>query len=207
VSSDRQQATASSSPAIHTLTPAAAVTSDSLQQLQQWIGTPRAAPSYAAVAASPPRQSAASCSLVPSPRLTRAAKKRRGCSSPGDETVFAQLDGADVSPPSTPPEPVSPEHEPCLAAAALAVQPTATALQRPRLPDEFLETEAAHPVFNRSLGTAGTEPVNQPPPPPPWSRHLPSYWDRVICHLCLENSHGYRRFTSCEPCGRKKISN
>ena len=72
VSSDRQQATASSSPAIHTLTPAAAVFSDSLQQMQQWIGTPRAAPSYAAVAASPPRQKAAISSQQPRQAHARA---------------------------------------------------------------------------------------------------------------------------------------
>ena len=102
VPSDRQQATASSSPATYTPTPAAAVTSDSL----------RAVPSYAAVAASPPRLTAARSSLVPSPRLTRAAKKRRGCSSPGDETAIVQLDGADNTPPSSPPEPLTPEVSP-----------------------------------------------------------------------------------------------
>jgi hypothetical protein len=202
--SDRQQAATSRSPASHTTTPAADV-SVSLQQQQQSMCTPRAGFSYAAVAASPPRPTAANgptarSSLVASPRLTRAAKKRRGYSSPGDETAFAQVDGADVSPPSTPPEPLSPEDVPRPAAAALAEQPTATAEERPRLQEDPPETEAVQPAIINSLGSAFPEPVKLPPPPPPWSRCLPKDRRSVICRSCLRNAHRYDAFLGMSQC-------
>ena len=181
------------------------------QQLLQPVAAATAASvTYAQVAASPasPAKSvvtaaAAHCSgLVSSPRLTRAAKKRKEC-SPGDVAAYAftQVDGTVATPPSSPPEPLTPlkpEAFPLL--AALKEQPAATAVQRSRLP----EAELMKPATCASPGPADHEPVN-PPHPPPWSEYLPAYWDRVSCRSCLKGSHGYRTYTSCEPCYRRKI--
>ena len=91
--------------------PAAAVPGQ--QQLQQpcqpAVAASAASGSYAQVAASAgsPAKAAAAAhigSLVSSPRLTRAAKRRKEL-SPGDRDVaaFVQLDGAHATPPSSPP--------------------------------------------------------------------------------------------------------
>ena len=56
-----------------------------------------------------------SCSPVISPRMTRS-KKRRKELSPGDFDAVCQLDGADASPPTSPPEPTIPAASPGFAA-------------------------------------------------------------------------------------------
>ena len=56
-----------------------------------------------------------SCSLVISPRMTRS-KKRRKELSPGDFDAVCQLDGANPSPPTSPPEPTIPAASPGFAA-------------------------------------------------------------------------------------------
>ena len=86
-------------------------------------------PEVAAIAAASPKQlgvtsapvatvavaATSGCSPVISPRMTRS-KKRRKELSPGDFDAFGQLDGADASPPTSPPEPTTPAASPRLAA-------------------------------------------------------------------------------------------
>jgi hypothetical protein len=172
---------------------------------------------YAQAAASPPSPvwtvAAATAaatqtgSRVPPLRLTKAARRRQQ-SSPLEmaSPAFAQMDGADATPPFSSPEPLSPEAVPQPAAAALPAQPTASAQQRPHLQDDPPEADPAHNATSEFPRPADREPVN-PPPPPPWSDRLPKYWEQVICHLCLERTHGYRRFRSCQPCWEKNNSN
>ena len=38
-----------------------------------------------------------------------------------------------------------------------------------------------------------------PPTPPPWSQHLPKHPCKVICYLCLADSH-YTHYNQCETC-------
>ena len=141
-------------------------------------------------------------SLVSSPRLTRAAKRRKE-NTPGEMAVpaFAQLDGADASPPSSPPEPLTPESFPMLAARKEPL--AATIVQTRRLLGHPTETEELQPATSVSPGRVDHQLIKPPPPPPPWSRYLPSYWEQVICHLCLQEAHGYRRFNSYEACARR----
>ena len=173
--------------------------------------TTAAGVTYAQVAAAPASPAARvvaatadpTGSLVPSPRLTRAAKKRKQC-SPGDvaSTAFAQLDGADATPPSSPPEPSSPEAVPLF--AALAATPTAPAEQRPRLQDEPPET-AAHPAVEVCAGQAGPEPVNPPSEKEaaPPQEEVVSSFTRKMDALHRE-THAGLIVEGCERCSRKK---
>ena len=105
------------------------------------------------------------------PPLTRACKRKKEA-SPGETASLPQLDGAEASPPPSPRE-----------------RPT---VPTPPVSCPRSAASAAHPE------RTGESP--SPPPPPPWSRFLPSYWEQVICKICLKGSHGYSRFSSCNAC-------
>ena len=128
-------------------TPARAATIGScLQQQQQQADAAAAAvtDTYAriAAAAASPKQLGASvapvataavaatsgCSPVVSPRMTRS-KKRRKELSPGDFDAVGQLDGADSSPPTSPPEPTTPVASPRLAAFPELLEPPETPVE------------------------------------------------------------------------------
>ena len=86
------------------------------------LGAPVAPVATAAVAAT------SGCSPVISPRMTRS-KKRRKELSPGDFDAVCQLDGADSSPPMSPPEPTTPVASPRLAAFPELLEPPETPVE------------------------------------------------------------------------------
>ena len=144
--------------------------------------------SAAPAAATSEEAATASCGLAILARLTRSMKRLRP-SLPGDSAALSQLDRADSTLPSTPPEPPSMEAQQC-----------------PRLPDDTPE-EAGPPSTRACSGPAGNMPVNlpvspvldetpardesllsaqaNPLPPPPGLETLPTYMEQVICKFCL----------------------
>ena len=151
----------------------------------------RAAPKRGAAAAAAPTAPAAPtataavaapiCSPAspPSPMLTRA-RKRKKFYSPGAASAVVQLDGAEQTPPSSPPEPLSPVPSPLPSPASPT---TSGCVEDPQVPMEPCALT--------------------PPPPPPWSRYLPSHSRTVICGTCLAGCHGFS-FQMCRNCSDKQ---
>ena len=166
--------------------PAAAVPRQ--QQQQQFrlpaVAATAASGSYAQVAASTasPAKTAASTvaaahtgSLVPSPRLTRAAKRRKVLS-------HRDMDVAHPTPPllSMPPEPLTPEAAP---------RPT---VDRAAPPPSDTPPSPACEVIPQLDGAEEVPTTTKPPPPPP----LPC---GVLCRFC-ENVKHSDLFFMCAGC-------
>jgi hypothetical protein len=172
----------------------------------------------AATAAAPTLPAAAtemvaapSCSpAYSSPMLTRS-RKRKKQSSPGAASAVVQLDGAEQTPPSSPPEPLSPESPPRLAVfSASQADPDVPPVVPPCVGPPVLvpgESSARDELRNvPSLSSSPANPPRPPPPPPPWSRFLPTGGRLVICRSCLRNSHTPRLgYTQCSSCQYKEL--
>ena len=180
----------------------------------------RAASKHCLVAAAAPTApavtttavAAPSCSPAASssPMLTRA-RKRRKQDSPGATSAVVQLDGAEQTPPSSPPVPFSPVSPPRLAALS-----SLDVLASPMDPDvmpssdepandyERLSAEAPT-TTSACLEAAGPIPVNPPPPSPPVLTP-----DKPITQLSkkLDRLHDVTHLTFMEDCDRctKKFS-
>jgi DNA segregation ATPase FtsK/SpoIIIE, S-DNA-T family len=154
-----------------------------------------AAPTVTAAASAAVAAPSCSPASSSSPMLTRA-RKRRKQSSPGAASAIVQLDGAEQTPPSSPPEPFS-LSSPRLAAYLSPDRPLVPAsLAVPAVP---LVSDGSPAHIVQPVPDEPISPVLPPPPRPLPSSYLPSFWNEVICRSCLRNSHTLR-FVQCRRC-------
>jgi len=150
--------------------------------------------SYAAVVVTPQQQEGAG---VPTPRLTRARKKRKAEGSPATasppQSNLPQLDGAH-SPPPTPSSPTTPPQ-----------LPTPSPSRSPPTQTPPPPSPSPAPRLSAPLPPPPTTPPEPPPPPP--SRVLCRFCKTVehsdiyfICAVCHWNYHAiaYRDCPECE---------